>query len=47
VKILSGGEQSISSDEAQNVSNSSSMQPVYGQIQVLSDHVLHLPASLT
>jgi DNA gyrase inhibitor GyrI len=27
VKISSGGEQSVSSDEAQNISNSSSMQP--------------------
>jgi hypothetical protein len=27
VKILSGGEQSVSSDEAENVSNNSSLQP--------------------
>jgi hypothetical protein len=27
VKILSGGEQSVSSDEAENVNDSSSMQP--------------------
>jgi hypothetical protein len=46
VKISSGGEQSVNSDEAENVSDSSSMQPVYGQIQVLSNHVFHLLTSL-
>jgi hypothetical protein len=44
VKISSGGEQSVSSDEAENISDNSSM--TYGQIQVLNDHVFYLLASL-
>jgi hypothetical protein len=39
VNISSGGEQSVSSDQAENVSDNSS-------IQVLSDHVSHLLPSL-
>jgi hypothetical protein len=38
VKILSGGKQGVSSDEAENVSNNSSAcNLTYGQIQALSD----------
>jgi hypothetical protein len=45
VKILSRGEQSVSSDEEDNVSDSSSMQ--HGTwAEVLSDHIFHVLASL-
>jgi hypothetical protein len=43
MKISLCGEQSVSSDE-ENISDSSSM--AYGQIQVLSNHILLLLASL-
>jgi hypothetical protein len=45
VKILLGGEQSVSSDEAENVT-ALAWNLTYGQIQVLSDHIFHLLASL-
>jgi hypothetical protein len=44
VKISLCGEQSVSCDIAENVSDNSSM--AYGQSQVLSDCVFHLLASL-
>jgi hypothetical protein len=47
VKISSCGEQSLSSDVEENVSDNSRMQHgIWGQSQALSDHVFHLLENL-
>jgi hypothetical protein len=46
VKTSSCGEQSISSDEEQNVSDDVACSMAYGQSQVLCNHIFHLLASL-
>jgi hypothetical protein len=46
VKISSGSEQSVSSDEAEFSATAVACNLTYEQIQVLSDHIFHLLASL-
>ncbi|PNF30123.1 hypothetical protein B7P43_G03125 [Cryptotermes secundus] len=46
VKILSGGEQSVSSDEQKMSATAVACKLTYGQIHVLSNHFFHLLASL-
>jgi hypothetical protein len=46
VKISLGSEQSVNSDEAQMAVTKVACNLMYRQIQVLSDHIFHLVASL-